>query len=109
MSLAVALAVATPALAGDAQPNGIPSPSIATSLPSDGYPAGLRRWLSQRGITTGLTYTSEVLVNLSGGVRRGGLYEGKLEAFVAADLETAAGWRGLSFFANAFQIHHTSG
>lgn len=111
ISLAAALLVAGPAVADDGEknPDGIPSPSIATSLPANGDPTGVRRWLAQRGVTYGFTYTGEALGNVSGGVRRGGLYEGKLEGFVAADLEKLAGMPGLSFFANAFQIHRTSG
>ena len=109
MSLAAALFSAMPADAGDAPPTGIPTPSIATSLPADGDPAGARKWLAERGITYGFVYTSEGLGNLSGGVRQGGLYAGKLEGLVAADLEKLIGWRGLNFFANAFQIHNTSG
>lgn len=34
-----------------------------------------------------------------------GLYEVLSEALVAVDLQKLAGWPGLSFFANAFQIH----
>ena len=104
--------IGAPGLAADgrdAEADGIPSPSIATSLPANGDPLGLRKWLAQHGITYGLTYTGEALGNLSGGVRRGGLYEGKLEGLVAVDLEKLAGARGLSFFVNAFQIHNTSG
>lgn len=89
--------------------NGIPPSSIATSLPADGDPAGVRKWLAQRGLTYGLTYTGDALGNVSGGVRRGGLYLGKLEGFVTADLEKLAGLPGLSFFSNAFQIQRTSG
>ena len=110
--LAGILLVAAPAFAADdsdAEDDGIPSPSIATSLPDNGDPLGLRKWLAQHGFTFGWTYTSEALANLSGGVQRGGLYEGKLEAFVAVDLEKLAGAPGLSFFVNGFQIHNTSG
>src|SRR5512134_1293094 len=110
--LAGILLVAAPAFAADdsdAEDDGIPSPSIATSLPDNGDPLGLRKWLAQHGFTFGWTYTSEALANLSGGVQRGGLYEGKLEAFVAVDLEKLAGAPGLSFFVNGFQILNTSG
>ena len=106
--LVAGLAWATPAAAEDAV-DGIPSPSIATSLPANGDPSGVRKRLSEQGISYGLTYTGEVLGNVSGGVRRGGIYEGKLEAFLNADLEKLAGWRGLSFFVNGFQIHNSNG
>ena len=89
--------------------DGIPVPSIATSLPANGDPAGMRKWLSERGVTYGVVYTSEALGNVSGGIRQGALYGGKLEAAVSANLEKLIGWQGLSFFSNAFQIHRTSG
>jgi porin len=89
--------------------DGITLPSIATSLPNNGDPGGLRKWLSERGFTYSLDYTSEVLSNVSGGVRRGTIYEAKLQATVDADLEKLAGLKGLSFHANGFQIHRTGG
>ncbi len=109
--LASGLFAANSALAddGDKKPDGIPLPSIATSLPANGDSTGTRKWLAQRGVNYGFNYTGEALGNVSGGVRRGALYEGKLEGYVDADLEKIAGLSGLSFFANAFQIHQTSG
>lgn len=98
-----------PALANDEGSDGIPSPSIATSLPANGDPFGQRKRLSERGVSYGLVYTGEGLANTSGGVRRGSIYEGKLELFLNGDLEKLAGWKGLSFFANGFQIYRTGG
>ncbi len=101
--------MAEPAMAEPVPVDGIPPLSIATSMAASGDPTGNRKWLAQHGITYGLIYTGEVLGNESGGMRRSGLYEGKLEAFTAIDFERLAGWQGLSFFGNAFQIHRTSG
>jgi porin len=42
-----------------------------------------------------------------GGNRRGFIDQGKLEVILSADLQNLAGLQGLSFFANAFQIHNT--
>lgn len=111
ISLATAVFVgALPMADASAEPSaGIPSSSIATSLPANGDPSGIRKWLSERGITYGLVYTGEAFGSVSGGIRRGALYGGKLEGFVSANLEKLAGWQGLSFFSNAFQIHRTSG
>ena len=109
ISVLAAIAMAEPAMAETDVVDGIPPVSIATSLPDNGDPTGSRRWLAQHGITYGLIYTGEALRNESGGVRRGGLYQGKLEAFTAIDFGKFAGWQGLSFFGNAFQIHRTSG
>jgi porin len=101
---------AAPVVDASAEPSdGIPVPSIATSLPANGDPTGVRKWLSERGITYGVVYTSEALGNVSGGIRRGALYGGKLETAVSANLEKLIGWQGLSFFSNAFQIHRSSG
>jgi porin len=89
--------------------DGITLPSIATSMPNNGDPGGLRKWLSERGFTYSLDYTSDIMSNVSGGLRRGTVYMGKLEAIVDADLGKIAGLNGLSFHANAFQIHGNGG
>lgn len=89
--------------------NGIPPSSIATSLPQNGDPGGMRKWLSERGLTYSFVLTSEVLGNVSGGIRTGAVFQGKLETIVKADLDKMFGLRGLSFFANTFQIHNTGG
>jgi len=109
ISAVVALAMAAPAKAETNLADGIPPSSIATSLPAQGDPTGGRKWLARHGITYGSIYTGEALANLSGGTRRGGLYQGKLELFTAVDFGKLAGWQGLNFFGNAFQIHRTSG
>ena len=87
--------------------SGITLPSIATSLPANGDPAGIRKWLAGHGVAYQLIYTNDVLSNLRGGLRRGTIDQGKLEAILGADLEKAAGLQGLSFFANVFAIHNT--
>jgi porin len=53
--------------------------------------------------------TSEILGDVAGGMRRGAVFQGKLETIVRADLEKMFGLRGLSFFTNSFQIHNTGG
>src|SRR5450432_1843229 len=50
-----------------ADDTGLPNSSIATSLPQNGDPAGIRKRLVDRGITFNLIYTNDVLSNLSGG------------------------------------------
>jgi porin len=87
--------------------NGITSPSIATSLPWNGDPDGMRKALAARGITYDLYYTHDLLANTDGGLRRGAIEQGKVEGQLRIDLEKAAGWQGLSFFANGFLIHNT--
>jgi porin len=84
----------------------LPVPSVGSSLPHDGDPSGMRKWLGERGIVFGLEYTSDVLSNVSGGMSTGTIYQGKLQAIVTVDFGKL-GLDGLSLFANAFQIHNT--
>jgi porin len=91
----------------DTRASGIPDPSIATSLPNNGDPAGIRKWLSDHGITYSLLYTNDVLNNLAGGKKRGTIDQGLLESKLTVDLEKLAGWQGLTLFANIYQIHDT--
>jgi len=91
----------------DTAPNGIPAPSIATSLPQNGDPAGIRKRLAEHGIVYGLEYTNDVLSNLHGGNRTGTIDQGRLHGILTIDFERLAGWQGLSFFTNFFQMHNT--
>ena len=81
--------------------------SIATSLPQNGDPAGVRKQLSQRGITYSLIYTNDVLSNRSGGNKRGTIDQGKVEGQLTIDLAKLAGWQDLTLYSNVFQIHNT--
>ena len=85
----------------------LPVPSIATSLPYKGDPAGHRKWLADRGVIFGLEYTNDVLANVRGGLRTGAIDQGKLHGIVTVDFGTLAGWNGLTLFSNFFQIHNT--
>ena len=93
--------------AGDAPDTGIPSPSIATSLPANGDPLGARAALAGAGITYGFTYTAEVLGNPSGGIRQGAAYDGLLKGYLDADLEKIFGFSNLNFHTSGYQIHST--
>ena len=86
-------------------PDGFPTPSIATSLPQNGDPTGTRAALGARGITIGVNYTGEVLGNATGGVKRTATYFGLLEVTATIDFEKLAGWKGLTFIANGYQVH----
>ena len=65
---------------------------------------GLRAWMLDHGMTLGITETSEVLDNVTGGIRRGAIYEGVTDLNFAWDLRPDFHWRGM-FFARAYQIH----
>ena len=86
-------------------PTGIPEQSIATSLPQNGDPFGGRAALAGHGITFAINYGAEVFGVASGGIRRGSQYSGQLETVLDIDLDKLAGWKGLTFHANAFQLH----
>jgi len=85
----------------------LPEPSIATSLPHNGDPAGYRKWLGQRGVVYGLEYTNDVLSNVRGGTKTGTIDQGKLHGILTVDFGKLAGWNGLTGFVNVFQIHNT--
>jgi porin len=88
---------------------GFPDGSIAASLPPElADPGGVRRALAGHGIEFGVSYTGDVLSNVSGGVKQSTHYDGLVEIGVDIDLEKLAGWRGLSFHSDVFQIHGTS-
>jgi len=81
--------------------------SVLENLPRHGDPAGVRKWLEEHGVTWTLFYTNDVLSNVSGGIKRGTIDQGKVELQVATDLGKVAGLKGLTFYWNAFQIHNT--
>jgi porin len=69
---------------------------------------GLRPWLGNYGVTFGLQETSEYLNNLSGGIRRGGAYDGLTEFSLGVDTQKAFGLPGGTFNVSGLQIHGTS-
>jgi porin len=66
---------------------------------------GLREVLADAGYQFSLTYIGEGLANVSGGMRTGAIYTGRLDLGTTIDLEKVAGWTGATFHANMFQIH----
>ena len=109
VGLLMALACVTPAVADELTYNadGLPAATIATSLPNNGDPGGVRKSMAERGITYNFLYTNDILANIRGGEKRGTIDEGKLEASIAIDLGKLAGFNGLQFYSNAFAIHNT--
>ena len=69
---------------------------------------GLRPWLGNYGVTFNLQETSEYLNNLSGGVRRGGAYDGLTQFSVVVDTAKAIGLPGGTFNVSGLQIHGTN-
>ena len=103
-ALAIGIGAASGALAETGK-DGIPDPSIATSLPAKGDPDGTRAALAEKGVTYGINYIGEILGNPTGGVKQGAIYEGRLEGVFDADLEKLWDLKGLSFHTNVYQIH----
>jgi porin len=66
---------------------------------------GLRTQLGNVGITLGLSETSEVLGNVTGGIRRGAAYDGLTQMTLGLDTSKAFGWEGGTFNVSALQIH----
>ncbi len=66
---------------------------------------GIRTWLGQYGMTFSLTETSEVLGNVTGGVRRGFEYDGLTTATLQLDTQRAFNWYGGTFDVSALDIH----
>jgi porin len=66
---------------------------------------GARSRLEAGGLSLGLQEQSEVWENLTGGLRRGVVYDGLTTASMKLNLEVLAGWTGATFFVNANQIH----
>ncbi|MFM0484844.1 carbohydrate porin [Paraburkholderia strydomiana] len=73
-----------------------------------GEMGGLRPWLGDHGVTLSLQETSEYLNNLSGGVKRGGAYDGLTQLGVVVDTQKAFGLPGGTFNVSALQIHGTN-
>jgi porin len=61
--------------------------------------------LADWGVALSMTYIGEALGNASGGLRRGTIYDGRLDLGIDVDLEKSIGWNGATFHANIYQIH----
>lgn len=66
---------------------------------------GLRQRLGQAGMTLQVQETSEILGNVSGGRKRGTVYDGLTTATLQLDTQRAFGWQGGTFNVSGLQIH----
>ncbi len=90
-----------------AQPTNPPSPGATGTFAQQillGDAFGARPALGHLGVSIGLTQTSEVLGNATGGVRQGADYEGLALASVGLDTGKAFGWTGGTFNASALWV-----
>src|SRR5690349_6199516 len=67
---------------------------------------GLRDRLSNAGVEFSADSNDEILGNVSGGLRRAFVYDGRFEVATTIDLEKALGWHGATFHANAYWTHN---
>jgi len=109
---AAQLSAIRPAMAQD-QPSPAEAPPSTDSGPkglfdrdslTDGW-FGLAPKLKEHGIILSATEISEVLANVTGGTKTGGLYDGRLELDLDVDLGQVAGIENTVMHVNAFQIH----
>jgi porin len=66
---------------------------------------GLRNLLGSYGMTLSLTETSEVLGNVTGGLKQGATYDGLTTLTLQLDTQKAFGWEGGLFNISGLQIH----
>lgn len=62
----------------------------------------------QKALTFPFSCTGEGLANLSGGYKRGAVYEGLLSVGASGNLEKLAGWKGASFLVSGIYPHGPS-
>ena len=104
--LALACLMAWPALAQTPAPDAAAEPQGFWVRPNMlGDIGGMRTILGRAGITVTLTEQSEVLANLSGGLKRGATYDGLTTLTLQLDTQKAFGWNGGTFNVSALQIH----
>ena len=66
---------------------------------------GLRPYLAERGLTFAFTYQSDAMSLLSGGMKTGSSYFGRLQATMEYDPQPLTGWKGALFHASVYQMH----
>jgi porin len=96
-----------PGNASGTAPPAITPPEEPQFRPGDrltGDWGGVRRELWDKGVSLTVDYIGEALGNVSGGIRKGAIYEDLFTAAVELDLERLLGWQGALFHASAFQI-----
>jgi porin len=104
--LVAALFASLPACADDAKDKADKlEDSITTALPMFAQVADYREKLLKNGVKYLFTYISDIQSNVSGGVRRGTTYEGRLETMLDIDLEKFVGWQGGKVHFNGFAIN----
>jgi porin len=71
-------------------------------------PKWLNEWhdgLANKGLNFGGTYVFDNIGNVSGGVARGAIHQGRLDLSIDADLDKLFGWSGGRVFAYTYEIY----
>jgi porin len=82
-----------------------PEPGFLDRETLTGDWSGMRKSLSDSGVEIEAKYIGETQGVVSGGLRRGAIYEGRFEISTNIDFEKLLGWEGATLHANAYQIH----
>ncbi|HUQ94417.1 MAG TPA: carbohydrate porin, partial [Bryobacteraceae bacterium] len=107
LALAICLLMASPGFAqedkkaDDLKPT---DPDTGESTVDERTLALLPNPFEQYGVKFATTYIGEILGNTSGGLKRGSVYEDRINFAVDVDLEKLIGLQQLTFHANVFQI-----
>ncbi|MEO7317503.1 MAG: carbohydrate porin [Chthoniobacteraceae bacterium] len=92
--------------AGDAVPALTPKiQSMWERENATGEWGGLRTMLADRGVILNFTYAANGFGVVSGGIKRGALYNGILDFGTDIDLEKLVGWKGGHFHVNVLHPH----
>ena len=109
---AVLLATCLATLLGQrahAQSDGAANQSIWQQDTLTGDWGGERTALKTQGIDVTLNDISEILGDVSGGINRGSVYEGRFEFTLDADLQKLLGWTGATAHTTIYQINNIGG
>lgn len=79
-----------------------PASYAETTLTGDWH--GYRNWLRDQGVTFTISQTSDVLGNVSGGLRRGGAYDGVFQLQGDFDMGRLTGWTGGNIHISGYAI-----
>lgn len=71
-----------------------------------GHWNGMRDRWADEGIILAADSIDETLADVSGGVRRAAIYDGRLEVLATLDLDKLIGWTGAALHANAYWTHN---
>lgn len=96
--------VASTSAASAGAPKGAPI-DLWTQPTLTGDWGGLRPHLEHNGVTFSLNYTTEIITNLHGGIRRGAVVNGLFQPQVDVDLGKLWGWDGDKFRASGVITH----